>query len=133
MAELYCLPPSVIPEVWREVDRLLRPAMQRTGEMPMRDLLGALLNGRFLLWVAVGERLEAVAVTEVAETTVGKVCVVVACGGSKLKRWIGLLNGIEQYAQAEGCERMRIYGRKGWVRVLPAYKAKRVILEKELG
>ena len=35
-------------------------------------------------------------------------------------------------ARREGCARVRIYGRKGWLRVLDGYAQKYVIMDKEL-
>jgi hypothetical protein len=51
---------------------------------------------------------------------------------SDMRRWIGLLDGIEDFARAEGCEATRIIGRKGWARVLASYQTKRIVLEKDL-
>ena len=51
---------------------------------------------------------------------------------SDRRRWIRLLQGIEDFARAEGCSATRIIGRKGWARVLRSYQAKRIVLEKEL-
>ncbi len=39
---------------------------------------------------------------------------------------------IEQWAREIGCTRMRIVGRKGWLRALKGFQVKDVILEKEL-
>ena len=50
-----------------------------------------------------------------------------------MKLWLHLLDRHREFARAEGCDAMRIIGRKGWARVLKDYRAKRVILEKELG
>jgi hypothetical protein len=52
--------------------------------------------------------------------------------GSDMRRWIRLLDGIEDFARAEGCNATRIVGRQGWARVLPSYQTKRIVLEKEL-
>jgi hypothetical protein len=71
-------------------------------------------------------------VTELHQSEWRKVCVVVACGGAERTRWIALLDGIEAYAREAGCSATRIMGRKGWVRVLPAYQVKRIVLEKDL-
>jgi hypothetical protein len=43
-----------------------------------------------------------------------------------------LFERIEQYAKDEGCSAIRLYGRKGWERVLDGYKVEHVILEKAL-
>jgi hypothetical protein len=49
-----------------------------------------------------------------------------------MRRWIGLIGKIEEFARAEGCSSTRIMGRKGWARVLTSYRTKRIVLEKEL-
>ncbi len=97
-----------------------------------------------------GKRIAAAAVTALHETEWRKVCVVVACGarpreGGDLGRrhgagtrpregggWLALLDGIENYARKAGCSAVRIMGRKGWARVLTSYRAKRIILERDL-
>lgn len=50
----------------------------------------------------------------------------------RMSDWLPLLDGIEAYARGAGCSAVRIMGRKGWARVLASYKAKRIILEKDL-
>ena len=55
-----------------------------------------------------------------------------ASRATDMHRWIRLLEGIENFARAEGCEATRIIGRKGWARVLTSYQAKRIVLEKDL-
>lgn len=86
-----------------------------------------------LLWLAWnGAAIEGAAVTQVALVESGKVCIIAACGGESAKRWLWLLPRIEQYARAERCRAVRIMGRKGWSRVLPEYRACRVVMDKEL-
>jgi hypothetical protein len=58
--------------------------------------------------------------------------VLTACGGADMRRWLPLLATIESYARDEGCACVRIYGRKGWARVLDGYETQHVILRKEL-
>jgi hypothetical protein len=48
------------------------------------------------------------------------------------RQWLPLIAGLEAYARAEGCAAMRIYGRRGWLKLLPDYRTSRVLLEKEL-
>ena len=49
-----------------------------------------------------------------------------------MPRWLPLIAEIENYARTEGCTRVRIYGRKGWLRALDGYEAKHIIMDKEL-
>ena len=126
------MPRARLAEVWSAVEPLLAPALMRGGEMTMQTLAEALRDGRLVLWLAWSGRLEAAAVTEIADTIAGRVCCIVACGGRDRANWLALRADLETYARRAGCARMRIYGRKGWTRVLPDYRATRIILEKEL-
>jgi hypothetical protein len=139
---LVCVPPDKVALVWPPVRSLIFAAMKR-GELssfgPVED---SVLRGDALLWLALScedgdrVRIDAAAVTELHRTEWRKVCVVVACGApsraTDMRRWIRLLDGIEDFARAEGCEATRIIGRKGWARVLTSYRTKRIVLEKDL-
>lgn len=85
------------------------------------------LAGKSLLWVA---GMDGVAVTQLALTEKSKVCTIIAMGGSIST--VPLISTIEEFAKAEGCDCVRIFGRKGWLRVLHGYSAPKVILEKRL-
>jgi hypothetical protein len=50
-----------------------------------------------------------------------------------MKRWLPLVDQIETYARAEGCRRVRIFGRKGWLHVPDGFEEKHLIMDKELG
>src|SRR5262245_38613617 len=92
-----------------------------------------ILAGRSLLWLAWnGRAIESAAATILINSEVGKVCIITVCGGSDMKRWLPLIGQIENYAKREGCARVRIYGRKGWLRVLDGYKPEHIIMDKEL-
>jgi hypothetical protein len=56
----------------------------------------------------------------------------ITVGGRARSEWLHMLRELEAYARAEGCASMRIVGRKGWMRELPDYALRAVILEKEL-
>lgn len=131
---LVCVDPEKINEIWPHVEPLLKPAMVRSGEMFMADLLRSLCDKRMLLWLAWdGAEIVGTCVTELSETINGRICVIVAMGGKDRKRWIHFTKQLEGFALAEKCRAMRLYGRRGWKRVLRDYRETRVILEKELG
>jgi hypothetical protein len=136
-AELICVDPKRVHEIWPHIAPLLRKAILRTGLSAFADIERDILEGRALLWVAVsgeGSRLaiDAVASTSLQQIDAGKVCVITACVGARMPRWLPLLAGIEDYAREEACSSVRIFGRKGWLRALEGYRAKYVILDKEL-
>ncbi|WFU53861.1 hypothetical protein QA639_29970 [Bradyrhizobium pachyrhizi] len=130
---LACVDPGQVRKIWPHVASLLRLACHRTELDAFEDIEADVLSGRSLLWLAWGgQAIQAAAATVLINSEIGKVCVITACGGTGMKRWLPLLDGIEAYARDEGCVRMRIYGRKGWLRVLDGYREKHVILDKEI-
>lgn len=130
---LLCVDPGKINEIWPHVEPLLKTAMLRAGEMTMADMLARLQDRRLLLWLVWdGTEIVSALVTELAETISGKVCVIVAMGGKGRERWLHLTSQLEEFARAEGCRAMRLYGRRGWKRVMRDYRETRVILEKDL-
>ena len=155
---LVCIPPDKVALVWPLARNLIFAAMKRGDLSSFGPVEDSVLRGDALLWLALtyedgdGVRIDAAAVTELHRTEWRKVCVVVACGApsrvrpssrahasradasraTDMRRWIRLLEGIENFARAEGCEATRIIGRKGWARVLTSYQTKRIVLEKDL-
>ncbi len=92
-----------------------------------------ILAGCGLLWMAwSGRAVQSAAATILINSEIGKVCVITVCGGSDMRRRLPLIDQIETYARDEGCTRVRIYGRKGWLHVLDGYEEKHVIMDKEL-
>ena len=79
-----------------------------------------------------GRAIESAAATILINSEIGRVCIITVCGGSDMKRWLPLIDEIEAYAKQEGCERVRINGRKGWLRVRDGYEENHIIIDKEL-
>ena len=133
-AGLICVDPHCVRTLWPHVASLLKAACRRTGLNAFEDIEADVLSGRSLLWLAwSGCAVEAAAATVLINSEIGKVCIITVCGGSGRRRWLPLLDQIEAYAKREGCARVRIYGRRGWLRVLDGYAQKHVIMDKELG
>jgi hypothetical protein len=135
--ELVCADPKRVHEIWPIVAPLLRQATARTGLSAFADIERDVLAGDALLWIAVsgeGSRLaiDAAASTRLQQTDAGKVCVITACAGNDMSRWLPLIAGIENYARDEGCSCVRIFGRKGWLRALEGYRERHIVLDKEL-
>ncbi len=135
--ELICVDPKRVHEIWPLAEPLLRRATARTGLTAFCEIEREVLAGNELLWFAVestGNRVEvlATASTRLQQTDIGKVCVITACAGADMQRWLPLIKQIEKFARSEGCKCVRIYGRKGWLRALDGYAQRYVILDKEL-
>ena len=154
---LVYIPLEHVHLVWPCVAGLIEAAMRRGDLSSFASVATAVMAGRAQLWVAVARHqgveerpssramdgrtrpdadrdheIVAAAVTELQQTERRKFCIIVACGGDQMTRWLDLLAPIEDWARSEGCDAMRIMGRRGWSRVLPAYRLTRVVLEKEL-
>lgn len=136
-AELACVDPEHVRTIWPIVAPRLRRAIRRTGLSAFADIERDVLAGRALLWLALSgasgaATINAVAATRLELTETGMVCVITACEGQTMARWLPLISGIETYAKTEGCRGMRIYGRRGWLRALNGYRQTHVIIQKEL-
>jgi hypothetical protein len=141
---LICIDPARVHQFWPHVSPLIRAAMERGAITDFAGVADAVLAGRALVWIAIaredgrkrpdgnGATIKAAAVTELSTVGTARFCTIVACGGHDRNTWLPLLVGLEGYAKAENCKAMRIFGRRGWERVLPDYKPARVLLEKEL-
>jgi hypothetical protein len=133
-ADLVCIDPARIREVWPHVRALLEKASRATCLNAFADFEADILAGRSLVWIAWnGSAIEAAAATILINSDLGKVCVITLCAGRDMKRWLKLIDRIEAYARDEGCIRLRIFGRKGWLRVLEGFEARHVVIDKRLG
>lgn len=131
-AELVCVDPARINEVWPLVRDRVKIAIERTGLSDFDLIEREILAGNQLVWIAWDNGISAVATTH--KTSIGSktICTLTACQGYDRERWLPLFKRIEQYAKDEGCAAMRIFGRKGWERVLDGYKVENVVMEKVL-
>jgi hypothetical protein len=112
---------------------LIEAAMRKGRLTDFADVERAVRNGSALLWIAWnGEKIKAAAITELGQANGEKFCTIVACGGHERSQWLPLIENLEKYGRAEGCKAMRIYGRRGLLKLLPEYRATRVLLEKKL-
>lgn len=133
MASLICVAPDRVRDIWPRVAPLLRSAVYRTKLSAWDDVANDIVSGNSLLWLCIeDERILCAGATALRKTDFGLACVIVACGGADRAKWVHLLAKIEDYAKAEGCKSVRMFGRRGWQRVLKGYGLQSVVLEKEL-
>jgi len=122
-----------VRSIWPLAAPLLRKAVVKTGLADFAVIECDVLEGRSLLWVAWnGSAIVAAASTSLQQTEAGRVCVITACAGRDMHDWLPLIGGIEAYATAESCRCVRIFGRKGWSRVLAGYRETYAIIDKPL-
>jgi hypothetical protein len=130
--DLVCVPPADVSKTWPLARLLIKSAIEHTGLSDFDHIESQVLSGDQLLWLAISDHVEAAATTHLVKTRGKPILVVTACSGSRRERWIALRHRIEAYGKAEGASRIRLYGRKGWERVLPDYRVEYVIMDKEL-
>src|ERR1700752_4246252 len=104
--ELICVDPKRVHEIWKHVEPLLRRASARTGLSAFGDIADEILTGRPLLWLPIhpsetASPIVAAAWTCLQQTDTGKVCVITACGGKQMQRWLSLIGEVEIYAKRE--------------------------------
>jgi hypothetical protein len=133
MADLVPVDPSLMASVWPHTRVMVLRAMSGADEGSFERTERELFAGLQQLWLVWnGTAIEAIAVTQLTKINEKKICVIVACSGEGVNEWVPLIAGLEKFAKIEGCKAMRIYGRKGWERLLRDYKAKYVVMDKEL-
>jgi hypothetical protein len=132
LAELVCIGPKVVGQVWPHVSDGILAAFEKVDIGRFDELERDVLNGDALLWLVHGKKIEAAIVTQIILSQKSKVCMVSALFGSRRNGWLHLESKIAEYAKAEGCASMRMIGRKGWKRVLKSYAEIGVVLERQL-
>ena len=130
--DLICVDPERVCDFWAYARPLIKAAMDHTELSSFSDLESDVLSGDQLLWLVWSDRLEAAVTTRLIKTDWKPICIITACSGYQMDRWLPLIEKIENYARAEGARAVRIFGRKGWERVLDGYHAEHVILEKAI-
>ena len=103
-----------------------------TQRIPRLEFPEAIINGKASGYMWDGKSIEAAATTHLVKVNNHKLLILTACAGHHRERWLPLFERIESYAKSEGCKSIRIYGRKGWERVLKNYRVEHVILERQL-
>lgn len=131
MIDLVCVNPADVHLIWPQAKGLIRAAIEKTDLSDFSDVEYDVLSGDQLLWLAISDHIEAAATTHLIKTRGRPVLIVTACSGAQRERWLPLFAKIEKYAKDEGCKCVRLYGRKGWERVLNGYRVEHVILERQ--
>jgi hypothetical protein len=128
-----CVPPAHVHRFWPHASALVKSAIVRGGLSDFAAIERAVLSGEMFLWVAWDRhRIAAAVVTQLTGTGAAKTGTIVACAGRGLKRYEHLRSVLEDHFRSEGCSRVRVMGRPGWLRKLTDYSLKAIVLEKKL-
>jgi hypothetical protein len=122
-------------DVWPVIEPLMIQVVDGSHDTyTMPTLLEDVMAGQVRLWAVVQERgVRALVGTEIVQSRSGLVsCVIRFCVGKRLNDWIHLIDEIEEYARAAGCDRLETWARKGWAKHLPDFKLTHILLEKDL-
>lgn len=132
--KLIAIAPEMVGDFLPIVHRHIKAAVDKAGMVDFEPVVEKVRAGDSLLWVAVEneKRIRGAGITELIVEPAGKVCVIVAWGSDDQKRCAPLLETIEQFARDERCIAVRLYGRPGWMRRLPDYRLKSVVMERAL-
>jgi hypothetical protein len=118
------IPPLSISCMWDDVELHISRALAHTrGELKAETLKRRLIeNDAILLVVLEHNNIIAAIVAEIVETDGPRVCHIIACGGHKADLWLDKwYSVIIPIAKEQGCTRLSLTGRKGWVKKLSKY------------
>lgn len=130
---VFCLGQEQIDNLWPLYGCHLDRYEREIGTDYAEDIRSDLKAGTKQLWgLQCGPSIVGVVVTRVAQSPRGSVCeIYIACGESHGGLFL-VLDEIERWAKSVGCSRVRLSGRKGWLRVLKQYEQTGIQMEKEL-
>lgn len=133
-----CVDPDLIDQFWPHVKSLIEMAYwSGRGDAGADAVYQDLKARRALLWIVWDDDQKTIAcatVTQLFSFERGKTCIIVACAGNQMDRWLCLLSVLEKYAKDEDCKYIRFSGRRGWIFHFQClgWREPWVTLEKEL-
>ena len=132
--DTYIVEKHEIDTVWNDVKELI--AKTNDDVLNEEDILEYLKTGYYILWIVTkpdSNAIVAAVTVEYAYYPKHKMCRVVTLAGEMMFDWIdeGVIM-MENWATAQGCTYMGVYGRKGWKKVLKEYNEHCILLRKKL-
>lgn len=134
VASLMCVAPDRVNVVWPHVLGFFLAAYDRgIGDDNVEFLKADVDAGRQRIWIVWdGHGIIAAAATKLVDMPAKRLCIITACGGGQLSKWAGFKASFEDYARAEGCDAIRLMGRRGWQDVFSDYYQPWICLQKDL-
>ena len=126
---VFCVGSDQIDEYWGDFEPHLQ-RFERLGHINVIETRDDLRSSRKQLWgYQTDHGVLGVCITRVA----GQTCEICGAVGSASKQQIvEVYLAIERWAREIGCTRMKLMGRRGWLRVLDGFTQTGIIAEKDL-
>ena len=126
-----------VDKIWPLVKKLVQKACVRAGGFVNEEHIKEYCKqDKMQLWVVITENNEVlcVCVTEIREYPNYKVCDTKIVTGKRYKDWFHYVDKIAEWAKKQGCKKMEIFSRPGYVRMFKekGYVETHVQVEKEL-
>lgn len=118
------IPPGMVARFWPFAEPYIKRALDHTsGEWGTQDLRKLCEENQIQLWlVAEGDRIVAALTTELVNYPRRKHCRIITLAGAKAPQWTPVADTIvSAWAQAQGCDAIEAFVRKGYVSVLAKY------------
>lgn len=118
----------------QEIKKYLDKVLLKATEVTEHSVMEGIFKGNSQLWLARDSKEEVVGivVTYLVTYPTTKRLLIHLLGGDDIKEWVHTISSIEKWAESKGLEGIEIRGRKGWLKLLPDYSCKTVLMIKEL-
>ena len=120
MIQVSLVPPSLVSQVWPQVEEYLKGAADYThGRYEVDDILTAITDYEHLLWIAFeGAKIKGAVVTNYTIYPRKKFLCMTFCGGIDLHEWKDpMLKMLQAWAFDSKCDGVEATARLGWAKI----------------
>jgi len=134
MSELRGISTFEVPLYWHRIAELLLPVIDLPGvDNTLEDVRHFLHTGAMQAWHVDWKTIVVTTITPYGanpQQPTKRVCQIVYCAGTDMPAWLDdVVEHLSRWARTQGCQKLRITGRKGWTKVLPDFVETCVTLE----
>jgi len=116
---------------WPLVSHFIQMALDESSDrFELADVLKLIEEKKAQLFIFKDAEILGAGVTTIESSGSHKWLRIMWIGGKDWELWAHYLDSVEQWAKSLGCERVVVYGRRGWEKRLKDYRRTAVILEK---
>jgi len=116
------------------IKKYLDSVLIKATEVTEQSVMESIFKGDSQLWLArsTEDKVVGIVVTYQVTYPTTKRLLIHLLGGTEIKEWVHTIASIEEWAESKGLNGIEIRGRKGWLKLLPDYSCKTVLMIKEL-